>query len=110
MEMIYYFVHRQKHVDKNETLSETTVKDYIRGIFQFYKHWLQYPASSHHEEASQEQTGSYLQFLEPRHIEMYQTDWIPEKAGYKPATIAEPKHSFNITLVSRFILYYVFST
>ena len=40
VEMIYYFVHRQKHVDKNETLSETTVKDYIRDIFQFYKHWL----------------------------------------------------------------------
>jgi hypothetical protein len=46
VEMIYYFVHRQKHVDKNEKLSETTVKDYVQDIFQFYKHWLQYLASS----------------------------------------------------------------
>jgi hypothetical protein len=30
----------------------------------------------------------YLQFFEPRHIEMYQTDWMPEKASYKPATTA----------------------
>lgn len=89
VEMIYYFVHRQKHVDKHETLSETTVKDYIRDIFQFYKHhWLQYLASSYHGEASREQTGNYLQFLEPRHIGMYQTDWMPNQAGYKPATIA----------------------
>ena len=32
VEMIYYFVHRQKHVDKNEKLSETTVKDYVRDL------------------------------------------------------------------------------
>ncbi|MFP3126289.1 tyrosine-type recombinase/integrase [Ectobacillus funiculus] len=86
VEMIYYFVHRQKHVDRSEKLSETTVKDYVRDIFQFYKHWLQYLASSHHKKEGE--TGNYLQFLEPRHIEMYQTDWMPEKAGYKPATIA----------------------
>ncbi|WP_342048773.1 hypothetical protein [Bacillus sp. OTU530] len=54
VEMIYYFVHRQKHVDKNEKLSETTVKDYVRDLFQFYQHWLQYLASSHHEDSFQE--------------------------------------------------------
>ncbi|MFC6605254.1 hypothetical protein ACFQDF_33075 [Ectobacillus funiculus] len=34
------------------------------------------------------QQGIIFIFFEPRHIEMYQTDWMPEKVGYKPATIA----------------------
>ena len=54
-------------------------------------------ASSQHEESSREQTGNYLQFLEPRHIEMYQTDWMPEKAGYKPAT----NNNFTMSLLGK---------
>ncbi|WP_182102495.1 tyrosine-type recombinase/integrase [Niallia taxi] len=86
--MIYYFIHRQKHVNKNKKLSDTTKKDYMRDIFQFYNNWLQYLEVSPIKVPYIYKTGNSLQYVEPRHIEIYQTEWLANKANYKPATIA----------------------
>jgi integrase len=88
LEMIYYFIHRQKHVNKEKKLSTTTKKDYMRDIFQFYNNWTQYLEVYANKEPYIDKTGKSLKYIEPRHIEIYQTEWLGNKAGYKPATIA----------------------
>lgn len=82
--MIYYFIHRQRHVNKEKKLSKTTKKDYARDILQFYGNWILFLDGN---KLSMNKENLF-KLIEPRHIEMYQTDFLPNSAHYKPATIA----------------------
>ncbi|MFC4404424.1 tyrosine-type recombinase/integrase [Gracilibacillus xinjiangensis] len=83
MEMIYYFIHKQQHVNKAKKLSDATKRNYLRDILQFYYKWVEF------QERNNNEINNYLlKRLKPRHVELYQVDFLTKQMGYKVATIA----------------------
>ncbi|KAB8138534.1 tyrosine-type recombinase/integrase [Gracilibacillus oryzae] len=83
LQMIYYFIHRQQHVNKAKKLTELTKRNYLRDILQFYRHWVDFQEGSMIKESNQ-----LLARLEPRHVEYYQVNFLSKQMNYKVATIA----------------------
>ncbi|PEL14398.1 site-specific recombinase [Bacillus sp. AFS017336] len=74
LEMIYYFVHQIKDIQKSKQRKESTKIEYIRELLQFYRYLLK------SEEFLRKDVDSYieeslLKNLKQRHIESYQ-QWL----------------------------------
>ncbi|MED4404103.1 tyrosine-type recombinase/integrase [Metabacillus fastidiosus] len=92
-EILYYYCHQRKNIDKDKIISEGTKREYLRELLQFSKNIVQF-SEEMGVDISHINEGSLFKSLEPRHIKSYQ-EWmvneLPLKQGrkaYSPATIA----------------------
>lgn len=92
-EILYYYCHQRKNIDKDKTISEGTKREYLRELLSFSKNIVEFS-----EEIGVDiihiNEGSLFKSLEPRHIKSYQ-EWMVTKLpllqgreAYSPATIA----------------------
>lgn len=90
-EMMYYYVHKRKHIRKNRERKENTKTEYVRILLQFYQYalesewFLRQDVDNYIEE-------TILKNLRPWHIRNYQTHLSTSLLGkggkpYSPATL-----------------------
>jgi integrase/recombinase XerD len=87
LELIYYFVHEDKHIQKRHNRSKGTRKEYLRDLLYFYGWCLE------HIENTEE--GNLFPILKPRHIGEYQ-EYLLQR--YAVATCAR-----KITVIKSFL-------
>ncbi|KRT87140.1 MULTISPECIES: site-specific integrase [Bacillus] len=89
--VMYYFIHREKHVRKERNREDNTKQEYTRILLQFYK-YLEDNRSFFEQEVSDYDKHSLLKNLRPRHIKAFQKYLSTAPLGkggkpYKAATI-----------------------
>ncbi|MDQ0255630.1 site-specific recombinase XerD [Evansella vedderi] len=99
--MIYYYVHKPTHADKDKNKKEDTVNEYLRDISQFYSQLL-YNEGFMRSDVKDFEEGSLLKNLKKRHIRQYQ-EWLKTvqqrgKEGYSLAT-----RSRKVTVLKGFL-------
>jgi integrase/recombinase XerD len=67
-EIIYYFVHEEKHISKKNNRSEGTKREYLRDLLYFYQWCL--------DNVGANDDGEVFPFLKPGHIEQYQEELL----------------------------------
>lgn len=90
-EMMYYYLHQRKHIRSSRERKANTKTEYLRNLFQFYKHAVESEHFLKHD-VEDYQEGSILKNLRTRHIKRYQEYISTALLGkgnkpYSPATI-----------------------
>lgn len=103
VEMMSWFLHGRKHLDKENDKSQRTINEYKRELAQFVDQLVKF-AKEINLDVDQIIDGSLFKSLSPRHIRRYQ-EWLKEespyvkKAGaYSPATLAR-----KTTIIKNFL-------
>ncbi|MFD4706356.1 tyrosine-type recombinase/integrase [Gottfriedia sp. NPDC058432] len=92
LDMIYYFVHQRKDIQKSKQRKESTKMEYIRELLQFYRYLLRSEEFLRQDVASYIET-SLFKNLKQRHIDSYQ-QWLstyqygPNKQLYRVTTLS----------------------
>ncbi|NPC92871.1 site-specific integrase [Bacillus sp. WMMC1349] len=102
--MMYYFIHREKHVRHGRNRGGNTKQEYTRILLQFYK-YLEDNRSFFEQEVSDYDESSLLKNLRPRHVNAFQKYLSTASLGrggkpYKAATL----HQKN-TVIKGFLIF-----
>ncbi|UNL92001.1 site-specific integrase (plasmid) [Bacillus subtilis] len=102
--VMYYFIHRERHVRHERNREDNTKQEYARVLLQFYK-YLEDNRGFFEQEVAEYDKTSLLKNLRPRHIKAFQKFLSTAPLGrggkpYKPATI----HQKN-TVIKSFLIF-----
>ncbi|PMC36293.1 integrase [Bacillus sp. UMB0899] len=89
LEMIYFYVHREKDIDERKNRNSNTKKEYVRELVHFYFNMINYGGNFDFD-SSQADIKSLFKSLKAKNIRKYQ-DWLkvtPRGKGNKPYSVA----------------------
>ncbi|MEB7773578.1 tyrosine-type recombinase/integrase [Kurthia gibsonii] len=114
IDMLFWYIHQQKHLDKSKENSKRTKTEYTRELKQFISHLLKY-GQEMQLDIEVDMSESILKHIESRHLRKYQ-EWLATsspyiKAGrsYSPATLSRKttilKSFFTFLYESKYTLH-----
>ncbi|MFB6499722.1 tyrosine-type recombinase/integrase [Bacillus haynesii] len=102
--VIYYFVHKRKHVRKSKNRSSNSKIEYSRVLLQFYN-YLKQNKEFFIQDVSEFNQESLLKNLRPRHIKAYQEYLSTAPLGRKGKPYSAATLDFKSTVIKSFLKY-----
>lgn len=102
--VIYYFVHKRKHIRKSKNRSSNSKIEYSRVLLQFYT-YLKQNKEFFIQDVHEFDSGSLLKNLRPRHIKAYQEYLSTAPLGRKGKPYSAATLDFKSAVIKSFLKY-----